>query len=67
MGYDKRNARSAETHRQLTFEAEYALTAMQAEQPLPQPKQPAVKLTSLGGDLGELQFFAMPEDERRRP
>ena len=27
--------------------------------------EPAAKLTSLGGDLGELQFFAMPEDERQ--
>ena len=28
--------------------------------------EPAVRLTALGGDLGELQFFSMPEDERRR-
>ena len=27
--------------------------------------EPEAKLTSLGGDLGELQFFAMPEDERQ--
>ena len=27
--------------------------------------EPQAKLTSLGGDLGELQFFAMPEDERQ--
>jgi len=27
---------------------------------------PDAKLTSLGGELGELQFFAMPADERRR-
>ena len=26
----------------------------------------AAKLTSLGGELGELQFFAMPADERQR-
>jgi hypothetical protein len=59
VGYDKRNARSAETHRQLTFEAEYALTAMQAEQPLPQPKQPAVKLTfALAQDDSAPQGYA---------
>ena len=28
--------------------------------------EPDVKLTALAGDLGELQFFAMPEDERQR-
>ena len=28
--------------------------------------EPDVKLASLSGDLGELQFFAMPEDERQR-
>src|SRR5210317_1013304 len=28
--------------------------------------EPDVKLTELSGDLGELQFFAMPEDERQR-
>jgi len=28
--------------------------------------EPETKLTSLGGDLGELQFFAMPEDEHQR-
>ena len=28
--------------------------------------EPEIKLTSLGGDLGELQFFAMPEDEHQR-
>ena len=27
--------------------------------------EPEAKLASLGGDLGELQFFAMPEDERQ--
>jgi len=27
--------------------------------------EPEARLTSLGGDLGELQFFAMPEDERQ--
>jgi len=27
--------------------------------------EPEAKLTSLGGDLGELQFFAMPEDKRQ--
>lgn len=27
--------------------------------------EPQARLTSLGGDLGELQFFAMPEDERQ--
>jgi len=27
--------------------------------------EPEAKLVSLGGDLGELQFFAMPEDERQ--
>ena len=27
--------------------------------------EPQTKLMSLGGDLGELQFFAMPEDERQ--
>jgi len=27
--------------------------------------EPKAKLASLGGDLGELQFFAMPEDERQ--
>jgi selenocysteine lyase/cysteine desulfurase len=27
--------------------------------------EPGAKLTSLGGELGELQFFAMPEDERQ--
>lgn len=27
--------------------------------------EPGAKLASLGGDLGELQFFAMPEDERQ--
>ena len=27
--------------------------------------EPQAKLMSLGGDLGELQFFAMPEDERQ--
>lgn len=27
--------------------------------------EPEAKLTSLSGDLGELQFFAMPEDERQ--
>ncbi len=27
--------------------------------------EPEARLTSLDGDLGELQFFAMPEDERR--
>jgi selenocysteine lyase/cysteine desulfurase len=28
--------------------------------------EPDVRLTALGGDLGELQFFALPEDKRRR-
>ena len=28
--------------------------------------EPDVKLIALAGDLGELQFFAMPEDERQR-
>jgi len=28
--------------------------------------EPDVKLAALAGDLGELQFFAMPEDERQR-
>lgn len=28
--------------------------------------EPEPRLTALGGDLGELQFFAMPEDVRRR-
>jgi len=27
--------------------------------------EPEARLTSLSGDLGELQFFAMPEDERQ--
>ena len=27
--------------------------------------EPRARLTSLGGELGELQFFAMPEDKRR--
>ncbi len=27
--------------------------------------EPEIKLGELGGDLGELQFFAMPEDERK--
>ncbi len=28
-------------------------------------REPEAKLASLGGELGELQFFAMPEDERQ--
>lgn len=45
VGQDKRVQRTAEEHRGLTYEAEAALTALQAEQPLQTPTNPAVKLS----------------------
>ncbi|MEM6259497.1 MAG: hypothetical protein AAGI37_14530 [Planctomycetota bacterium] len=45
VGYDQRATRAAAEHRQLTFEAESALIALQANQPPPAPANPSIKLT----------------------
>ena len=45
VNHDKRVNRAAAAHRQLTFEAEFALAALQANQPLPTPASPSVTLT----------------------
>lgn len=44
-GHDRRTARAAEQHRELTFEAEAALLALRLDQPPPTAEDPATAVT----------------------